>query len=225
MGAFPDLIAQAVREGVEFPRDRLVGIGFPHWGEMKLVTTRVENANPNDVRNYSAAELEGLRQIKGVMAFVNGYMPGGRNARIIGSSHQIGLRETRHVEGDYRLTGDDLMNGKRFDDAIALGAYHLDVHSPDHKGLETRQPPVYSIPYRCLLPRGLDNVLVAGRCVSADHGAAASIRVIPISAAQGQAAGAAAALAAAAGVATRDVAVKTLQNTLRMQGAELDASR
>lgn len=223
MGAFPALVEQAVADGVDFPRDRVIGIGFPQWGEMKLVTTRIPDVNPNDVRNYSAAELEGLRQIKGVMAFVRGYMPGGRQARVIGSSHQIGLRETRHITGDYLLTGADLMAGKAFDDTIALGAYHLDIHSPDHRGLETNQPPVYQIPYRCLLPRGLDNLLVAGRCISADHAAAASTRVIPISAAQGQAAGTAAALAAAAGVSTRKLDITALRDSLRRQGAELDA--
>ncbi len=222
MGAFPSLVEQAVGDGVDFPRDRIVGIGFPQLGEMKLVTTRVENVDPNDVRNYSAAEMEGLRQIKGIMTFVNGYMPGGEKARVIGSSHQIGLRETRHIEGDYKLTGDDLMAGKIFDDVVALGAYHLDIHSPDHKGLETRQPPTYRIPYRSLLPRGLNNLLVAGRCISADHAAAASTRVIPISAAQGQAVGAAAAMAAAAGIPTRDLDIAGLQDTLRKQGAELD---
>ncbi len=105
---------------------------------------------------------------------------------------------------------------------IALGAYHLDIHSPDHKGLETRQPPTYRIPYRSLLPQGLNNLLVAGRCISADHTAAASTRVIPISAAQGQAAGTAAALATMAGLSTRDLDIAELQYVLRKQGAELD---
>lgn len=222
MGAFPDLVRQATAEGVDFPRDRLVGIAFPQWGEMKLVTTRVENVNPNDARNYSDAELEGLRQVKGVMDFVTRYMPGGRQARLIGSSHQIGLRETRHIEGDYQLTGADLMAGTAFPDVIALGAYHLDIHSPDHPGLETRQPPVYQVPYRCLLPRGLLNVLVAGRCIAADHEAAASVRVIPIAAAQGEAAGTAAAMAAAADGQVRGVPVADLQASLRGHGARLE---
>ncbi len=221
MSAFSELVKQAVEDGVEFPRINLVGVGFPESGEMKLVTPRVENVNPNDVRNHSEAEMEGLRQFEGVMQFVNRYMPGGRKARLIGCGHTIGIRETRHIHGDYYLTGRDLVEGKRFDDVIALGAYHLDIHSPDHKGVESTHPPVYEIPYRSLLPKNLDNVLVAGRCISASHEASSSTRVIAISGAQGQAAGMAAALCALRGHGTRDLNVADLQNRLMENGAEL----
>lgn len=194
LGAFPKLVEKAVADGLDFPRRQIVGIGYPREEEMLLVTTRVADVNPNDVRAHSWAELEGQKQVRPVFEFIKQYMPGGADARLLASAHQIGVRETRHVFGDYWLTGDDLMAGRKFPDAIARGGYHLDVHSPDHKGLETSQPPVYEIPYRSLLPQGLENVLVAGRCISADHQAMSSTRVIPIAGATGEGSGRAAAL-------------------------------
>ncbi len=205
LGAFPKLVEKAVADGLDLPRKQIVGIGYPREGEMLLVTTRVGNVNPGSVRSYSEAELEGQMQIRPVFEFIRRYMPGGSQARLLGSAHQIGIRETRHVFGDYWLTGEDLMAGKRFPDAVARGGYHLDIHSPDHKGLETNQPPVYDIPYRSLLPQGLENVLVAGRCISADHQAMSSTRVIPIAAATGEAAGKAAAIAARRKIGLRDI--------------------
>lgn len=196
LGAFPKLVAKAVADGMDLPREQIVGIGYPQESELLLVTTRIANVNPNDTRNFSNAEVQGQKQIRPVFEFIKDYMPGGCDARLLAGAHQIGVRETRHVFGDYWLTGEDLMDGKRFPDTIARGGYHLDVHSPDHKGLETNQPPVYEIPYRSLLPVGLGNVLVAGRCISADHQAMSSTRVIPISAATGEAAGRAAAVSA-----------------------------
>ena len=133
----------------------------------------------------------------------------------------IGIRETNHMVGEYRLTGDDLLVGSCFDDVIAMGGYHLDVHSPDHDGIETGLPQTYDIPYRSLIPRGIDGILVAGRAISADHLAISSTRVVPISMAQGQAAGTAAALAVSRGIQPRDVPVPELQGLLRADGAIL----
>lgn len=222
LGAFRDLTAQAKRDGVDFDRDFLVGIAYPKNRELMLVTSRVENVDANNVANFSQSEMTGVRQIKSIMEFVKKYVPGGQNARLVTSGHQIGIRESRHIIGDYYLTGEDLMRGKHFEDAIALGAYHLDIHTPDHKGLAPlKQPPTYQIPYRCLLPKKVEGLLVAGRCISADHAAESSTRVIPISGAQGQAAGAAAAIAAISNRPVRQIDVKRLQHLLIEQGAEI----
>lgn len=222
MGAFPKLIAQAKRDGVEFDRDFLVGIAYPKNRELMLVTSRVEDVDANNVASFTEAEMTGLRQVKGIMEFIKKYVPGGRNARLVTSGHQIGIRESRHILGDYYLTGEDLVAGKRFDDVIALGAYHLDIHTPDHKGLAPlRQPPTYQIPYSCMLPKKVDRLLVAGRCISADHAAESSTRVIPISGAQGQGAGIAAGLAAKADLPVRRIDIEALQRVLMEQGAEI----
>jgi hypothetical protein len=222
MSAFPRQVAEAKSSGVDYDRDRLVGVAFRTAGEMMLVSSRVQDVNMNDVKNFSRAELEGIGQTEGILRLLHGFIPGCSRARLVGSGHQIGVRESNHVIGDHYLTGEDLMNGRMFEDVIALGAYHIDIHTPDHSGLASFvQPPLYSIPYRSLLPAGVDGILVAGRAISASHEALASTRVIPISAAQGQAAGTAAALAVRDAVQPREVSVPILLEALQSQGAEL----
>lgn len=222
MGAFKSIIAKAKKEGLKYSRDAFIGVALPRSNEILTVAPRIENVDPNNVENISMSELEGYSQIKGVMDFVRNYMPGGKNARIVASGNHIGVRETRHIYGDYFLKGDDLINAKQFDDVIAIASYHLDIHSPDGKGLKPyRRTPVFQIPYRSLLPKGIEGVLIAGRCVSADHEALSAIRVIPISAAEGQAAGTAAALAVGKDITPREVNIKELQKKLIEQNVEL----
>ena len=222
LGAFPELIAQAKADGVNYDRSHLIGVAYPKQREIMMVSSRVEGVDLNDVANITAAELSGQRQVRGIMEFVHRYMPGGQAARIVHSGHQIGVRESRHILGDHYLTGAEVMSGAFLEDTIACGAYHIDIHSPDRKGLEPfRQPPTYGIPYRSLLPKGLDNVLIAGRAISADHEALASTRVIPISGAQGEAAGTAAAMALSHGDDTRAVPPAALMERLEAAGAYL----
>jgi len=222
MGAFRDLIAEAVKDGLEFPRETMIGIVRPKQKEIMLVTTRVEGVNPADVNSFTRGEITGYSQILNIMKFVNEYMPGGKNARIVSSGHTIGMRETKHIIGDYYLTDKDLVNGVLFEDAIALGSYYMDNHTPDNRGLAPMiQPPVYSIPYRSLLPKNVEALLVAGRCVSASHEAIAAIRVIPITGAMGQAAGTAAAIAVKDAISPRNVDIKKLQRQLIKNNAVL----
>ena len=222
MGSFHELIRRARADGLNLPRDYLPAVAFPPRGEIMHVASRVEDVNPNDAMNYSRAEVEGMRQTQLWMEFLRRYVPGCEDCRLVSTPSHIGIRETNHMEGEYTLTREDLMTGREFEDVIALGGYHLDIHSPDHGGLQTERPPTYQIPYRCLVPRDVDGVLVAGRVISATHEALSSTRVIPISMAQGQAAGTAAALASRCGVAPRDVPVAELQRLLRQDGAILD---
>lgn len=222
LGAFKSLIAQAKSEGIAYERDRFIGVALPRSNEILTVAPRIEGVDPNDVENISAAELEGYSQIAGIMEFVKKYLPGGENARIVASGHHIGIRETKHIVGEYMLTGRDLLEAKQFDDVIAVASYHLDIHSPDNNGLAPyKRTSIYQIPYRSLLPKGVEGVLVAGRCVSADHDALSAIRVIPISAAEGHAAGTAAAIAVKNGVAPGQIEVKELQQKLVDENAEL----
>ena len=104
----------------------------------------------------------------------------------------IGIRESRRIMGDYVLTGDDVRTGRVFDDGIGIGAYHIDIHRPDGSRFDSEPTLPYDIPYRCLIARDIENLLVAGKCFSATHEAIASSRVIPICMAEGQAAGQAA---------------------------------
>ena len=221
MGAFKDIIAQAVQSGADYPRDKLIGTGNALTGELTLVASRVEDVNPNDTVKYSKDEMAGLEQTMGILELLRKYIPGCAHAELSGTGHTIGIRETRHMEGRYLLTGEDLVQGKEFEDTIAHGAYHLDIHSPDHHGLETRKPMPYSIPFRICQPRAVDRLLVAGRTVSASHTAESSIRVIPILGAIGEACGAASGLAAADGVSVSQIDIKKIQAYLRSQNAIL----
>src|SRR5438132_12890997 len=134
-------------------------------------------------------------------------VPGFENATVSLMADQLGITESRRLQGDYVMTREDL--DRRFDDVIA------------RTGHWTKYDCVYNIPYRSLLPRSLDNLLVAGRCISVDHRVHHATKEIPPCLATGQAAGTAAAIAAQASIATADVDVAALQSKLREQGAIL----
>lgn len=214
LGAFSEIITKAKAEGVPYDRQQLIGVAYPCYNELMLVASRVEAVDLSSSESHSRGEINGLEQTWGILQLLHQYIPGCKDARVVSFGTQLGIRETRHVIGDYMLTADDLLSATPFDDSIAKGAYHLDIHSPDHTGLETKQPPIYQIPFRSLLVKGVEGLMVAGRCLSATHEAMSSTRVAPISAAQGQAAGTAAALSVKRRQKLRDIPVKELQDEL-----------
>lgn len=214
MGAFARLVTKARTEGMVLERDNMPGIAFPKQGKMVSVACRVEDFDTHDSIKRTAAELAGTMQASKWIEFLRHYVPGFAECRLSASPSSTGVRETSHLCGEYILSGDDLMQGRIFPDSIALGGYHLDIHSPDHPGIETRKPPVYSIPYRALLPLETNNLIMAGRVISATHEAQSSTRVIPISMAQGEAAGNAAAIAVKHGTSFRKIDIKELQRCL-----------
>ena len=138
---------------------------------------------------------------------------------------QVELRETRRIIGDYVITEDDILNGRKFDDVVAKGATNLDIHSPLPEGGEEHNDVIgggtYDIPYRALLPRNLEGVMVVGRCMSGTALALTSMRYETVCFSTGQAAGTAAALAAKEGYRLRDLDIKLLQKTLMEQGQVL----
>jgi hypothetical protein len=143
---------------------------------------------------------------------------------VVQSGVNIGVRETRRVGGEYQLTAADVLEARKFDDVIARCSYPIDIHNPKGSGtILQRLPPgeAYDIPLRCLLPRGVERLIVAGRCISGTHEAHSSYRVMPTAMATGQAAGVCAALAARAGKAPRDLPAPHVQQELKRQGADL----
>jgi hypothetical protein len=155
-------------------------------------------------------------------------VPGFAEANIIGLSHQIGVRETRRVFGEYRLTKADCMSVARFDDRVLLCGAPIEDHRATAGGGEETVwgyvpgGQAYDVPYRTLVPRGRDELWVAGRCFSATHDAHASCRSMAQTMAMGQAAGTAAALSIAANCGAREVSVAQLQTRLRTSGARLE---
>jgi hypothetical protein len=217
-------LVRAGREAGEWtiPRDRLLVFEGVRRGEAVVNTTRVLNRLGIVGDDLAAAEIEGRRQAYQVVDFLRRRVPGFEAAYLLETPAQIGVRETRRIVGEYVLTADDIVAARKFDDAIACGAYPIDIHDPESDRLVTRRVPggdYYTIPYRCLLPRGGKNWLVAGRCISATHEAFAAFRVSAIVMAIAQAAGTAAAMAASQGVSPREVDPVRLRRTLKNRGA------
>ncbi|MBU8544570.1 MULTISPECIES: FAD-dependent oxidoreductase [Roseomonadaceae] len=172
----------------------------------------------------SAAEVEGRRQSLAAADFLRDLVPGCAAGRIQAFAPQVGVRESRRIHGLHVLEEAELRAGEAFADRIAWGAYPMDIHPAKGAGLHFEgfgADHAYAIPLRALLPRGFDNVLVAGRGISASHKAHAAIRVMPIVMAIGQAAGIAAAMAARGNAAPAEIDVASLQDALRQAGAHL----
>ena len=150
------------------------------------------------------------------------YADGMEKAYLLMTAPEIGVRESRMIIGDYVLTEADCKGLKRFDDAIAACNYDIDIHNPEGTGTSHyyfKDGDYYTIPYRSLIPLGVKNMLVAGRCISSDHGAQASYRIMPTVCTIGEAAGTAAALAVKEKCEVRAVDISALQDRLKRNGA------
>lgn len=220
------IVARARAEG-RFPAPRK-GIGLYKTlqpGVWRINTGRVLQKDGTSVDDLSAAEMEGREQTMALVAFFRSDLPGFENATLLDTAAQIGVRETRRVVGEYRLTLADLQSGEPFEDTIALCGYPVDIHDPTGPGGGMADAPpsanAYAIPYRSLVPRDVDALLVAGRAVSATHEALAAIRVMPPCFAMGEAAGTAAALCIAGNAMPRHIDPALLRTRLRAQGAWL----
>jgi hypothetical protein len=184
-------------------------------GQMYVNATRVLGVNVFSPDEFTAAIVECYRQIEGVVQFLREKVPGFEAARLGQVSPILGVRETRHILGEYTLTGPDSRGETRFEDSIAADSSALDIHDPKGGDVDFQSMPPYEIPYRCLLPRGVEQILVAGRCISADHEAHARSRNMPACMSTGQAAGIAAAIAIEDGVLVRNVSIGKVQRALR----------
>ncbi len=217
------LIAQAESEGFTgIPWNRVCYITMLDDKSVIINMVHVKNRIGCDGRDLSEIEIEARRQVPVVVAFLKQYVPGFESARLVTTAGWAGIRETRHIKGDYTLTEKDVTAGVHFRDAVAVGGYPVDIHRPGSgEGLSFYKVPAYDIPYRCLLPVGMQNLIMAGRCISATHVAIASARVMATCMAMGHAAGAAAALAAFRDGDVKHVPIEELQRVLKAQGAYL----
>ncbi len=191
--------------------------------EVIFNTSKVTNVDATSVVDLTRAEIEARRQVFATATFLREYVPGFERSYLSATAPHIGIRETRRVIGEYILTDEDVRSCAQFPDAIALSSYGIDVHNPSGaRGsveLLAAEPGYYGIPYRCLVPTGVDQLLVAGRCISASHVALGSVRVTVICMATGQAAGTAAALGALSETRPRDLDPQRLRTVLSEQGA------
>ncbi|MBI3370487.1 MAG: FAD-dependent oxidoreductase [Betaproteobacteria bacterium] len=198
-------------------------------GVWRINTTRVLRRNGTDVEDLTAAEIEGREQVHTLVKFFRDSLPGFEDCRLLDTAAQIGVRETRRIAGEYTLTLDDLQSGRHFEDVIALCGYPVDIHDPTGAGGGVAEAPPtanrYQIPYRVMVPKAVDGLLVAGRSVSATHEALGAIRVMPSCFAMGQAAGVAAAMVTAIGIAPRAIPIPELHKALVAAGAYLGDDR
>ncbi len=231
--AFHALMAEAAESGAyDLPRREGSDHITPLDGVMATVMTRLDSTerrngqivNTTDPEFLTSAEIAGRRQALEYVRFLIDRVPGYERAALLALSTQIGVRETRRVYGDARLTRDDVLAARQFDDQVGLCGAPIEDH---HGGTDTAwtylpDGQAVGIPYPSLVVRDATNVLVAGRCFSATHDAHASVRSMAQCMAMGQAAGTAAGMAAAAKVDARALAVPALRDRLRAAGAILE---
>jgi len=196
-GEMADLARRGFEQG-HLPRAALHCARDPFSRDAWFNISRLA-VDATDAFALGRAEMEGRRQAWRAATYIKANVPGCDQGQLVAFGAQVGVRETRRIEGDHVLSAEDLLEPVQFPDAVAAGAYPIDIHPPAGGGLDYRamgDDHAYQIPYRSLIPTAFDNALTAGRGVSATHAALAAIRVMTISMAVGQAAGTAAALAA-----------------------------
>ena len=225
----PDVVCD--RDAMRAARERgeLPTYGGPWFGGMEkrvawVNTTRIFG-DASVASEWTRAEIQGRKDVFRIMTYFKKHLPGFEEARLLQTSTQIGVRETRRLLGQYTLCGDDIRNATSFENGIAIGCWPIDIHPSDGEaGVHAMYIPLpYHIPYECLLPQEVNNLLVAGRCISADREALGSSRVGATCAAIGQAAGAAAAIAAQSKINPGDVDVHRLRELLIDQQAIVDS--
>ncbi|MDE2571422.1 MAG: FAD-dependent oxidoreductase [bacterium] len=219
-------ILERVREGgVDLPRVAGGVFSTPNRSGTHLNITRVSRdgrpVDPTDARQLTAAEIEGRRQVALYASVFRQHVPGFEHAYVVDSGAQIGVRESRVIGGRYRLTEEDVLGEARFEDAIGCGAWPVELHTADRATTWRwlRDGGYYQMPYRMLLPLGVDGLMIAGRCMSATHAAQASVRASANCFAAGEAAGTAAAMAVDAGVQPAALPADALRRKLEAGGA------
>jgi FAD dependent oxidoreductase len=224
----PALMEKAEAEGThKFPRKGAIVRPQRAGIEWRVNFTQLKRddgkaINGLDPDDLTSGEIDGRRQAIQAFEFLR-TVPGFEKSYIVDLPPQLGIRETRRVVGDYMLSGEDVLGCAAFEDSIGVNGWPMEVHVagdvifkfppiPESRGFN-------ELPYRMLLPQGVDNLLVAGRCASMTHDGQSAARVSGACFAMGEAAGSAAALALSGNTNPRDIAVEKLQQALRQQGA------
>lgn len=195
--------------------------------EMSFNITRTTNIDPTKAADINRAEISERKNIHAVVKAMTERIPGFERAYLLSSATRVGIREGRRIRGLFTLSEEDVIERREFSDGIARGAYPIDIHDP--KGGKTQFSFIegggsYAIPYRCLIPEGSENLLVAGRCISTTGKALGSVRLMACCMALGQAAGAAAALASRASITPAKLDADQLRNKLMEDRAILEIS-
>jgi FAD dependent oxidoreductase len=226
--------AQAAQPGrYRFPREGAIVRPQKNTTEWRVNVTQIQNADgtamdATDATQLSAGELEGRRQIADYFQFLRQEVPGFESSAIVDIAPEIGIRESRRIEGAYALTGEDILSSARFDDTIGINAWPMELHAAGRidwgfpRNIDLSEGRAYNdLPWRMLVPTGVNNLLVAGRCASMTHEGQSAARASGGCFVMGQAAGTAAAMRAA-GQPFSGIDVSRLQTQLRRDGAYLE---
>jgi len=219
IGGFGPMIKEANESGeLYFPHEYFWVESLWIEGIVLINANQVTGADGTNADDITKAWVDSRKQVMSLVKFLQRRIPGFEKSYLIDTGQNIGVRESRRIVGGYMLTKDDVLEGRRFPDGVVRNSYPVDVTG---LGTETiwikPKAQFYEIPYRCLLPEGLENILVAGRCISVTHEALGSTRSQICSMGTGQAAGTAAALAVRQGVTPRKVRIEELQRLLTAQ--------
>lgn len=229
----PELMDQAEKRGVRFPRKGAIVRPQKHAIEWRANVTQLKSANGRaldgtDARELSAGEIEGRRQVLAFFDFLKADVPGFADSYIVDIPPQLGVRETRRITGRYSLSRDDVLSCASFDDTIGVNGWPIEAHVAGDVLWEWPEIPTsrgYNhLPYRMLLPPTIDNLLVAGRCASMTHEGQSAARVSGACFVMGEAAGTAGHIALSTGSSPADISVATLQQQLDRNGVFLGRS-
>lgn len=221
---------KAQADGIMEPFQDVI-MGFWHTDvlpdQVGVNMTHLVDVDTTNVRHLTAGTIEGRRQAHHLVQVFRKVVPGMDKCYLISTAPALGLRESRRIVGRVTLTADDVMRQRRWPDAIGYASFYIDIHNPAGPGMgdQTWYPPKgfrYELPYGVTVPRGLDNLLVAGRCISVDHVALGSTRIMSTCMVLGEAAGTAAYLSLHEEVPPAELEPRLLQGQLRRQGAILD---
>ena len=204
------------------PRENILVFPTPVKNVLHFNTTRVVRKNPTSPEEVTEAEILARRQVFEIYDFMKQHADGLENSFLMMTAAEIGVRESRMIVGEYVLSEQDCKNCVKFEDAIAACNYDIDIHNPEGSGTSHYyfdDGEYYTIPYRSLIPKGVSNLLVAGRCISSDHGAQASYRIMPVVCCIGEAAGTAMGMLVKSREAVTALNVGELQARLKQNGA------
>ncbi|MBQ8432528.1 MAG: FAD-dependent oxidoreductase [Clostridia bacterium] len=206
---------------IQNPRENILIFHHPFDNVMHMNTTRAIGIDPTNVFDVSKAEMLLREQMLEMYRFMKENIPGLENCELISSAAESGIRESRRIVGLVKVTADDLIHTRKFEDSIARGTYAIDIHNPSGTGTYLYKMPendYYTIPYRALVPQDADNLIVAGRCICTTHEALAAVRIMPITTCMGEAAGIAAAMATDADCTMAQVDVQALREKIVSYG-------
>lgn len=216
-------IIQGYHEGV-LPGNILALSAIPGTGEITVNATRSVNVDHESIKDISRALIETREQINPIIKFLQQNIVGFEHVYLSSVGSDIGIRDRRKIIGVYELTGKDVIEAKKFSDAVALGIYPVDIHKNENGAIEFTElkgDGVYTIPYRSLITQEFSRIIVTGKCISADNVAFGSIRSIGTIMNIGEATGTAAHLAVKQNKTFHDLAIPELQNILRVKGMKI----